>query len=653
MVEEAPNAAPADVEAARVLAAEFGLEYSLAGPDLEGADILVNISGNVRSPELLARFGRRLYVDLDPGFTQFWHRQGLLELSGHDIYFTIGENIERHDSPIPPGGIRWRYARQPVVVADWPVVASGFDRFTTVANWRAPFGPIRPYGLKHHEWRNVLSLPQATGLPFEAALAIHSADDADRKALERHDWKLVDPAVADHPARFRTYVQGSGAEFSVAQGIYVATKSGWFSDRTVRYLVSGKPVLVQDTGSSIPAGEGLVVFATLEEAAAGARSIVDDYGRHSRVARCLAEEFFESDRVLTALLEDVPSRTLRPVGKAPSRELVAAESFCFAVSGESRPTVPGMPPSEVTQRIFRELALIRPEFVLFTGDAIWGYGSSREQLIEEMHRFRQLAESTEVPLFNAPGNHEMHSDLEAIAILQEHGWDLYGSFDVGGWHFVCLNTDEWWRERRVCGEQLDWLRHDLAARRDARGIFVFMHRPLFSWFSDDFNPDDAAELQHLFRAHRVRAVFASHDHMYGLELRDGVRYYTVGGGGAPLYAQPDHGGFAHYLLVHVNGDDVDYNVVEPFHIEYEVLDGGARVRLANTTDRDLVLRNVPLRAPRAENYRLACEFFDFARRRQPVRARIAEIKSDGGTASIRAEVEVPTGTAFYLEAEPA
>src|SRR5436305_333619 len=79
----------------------------------------------------------------------------------------------------------------------------------------------------------------------------------------------------------------SAAEFSVAQGVYVASGSGWFSDRTSRYLASGKPALVQDTGFSrhLPTGEGLVAFTTLEDAIAGADAIVSDYDRHARAAR--------------------------------------------------------------------------------------------------------------------------------------------------------------------------------------------------------------------------------------------------------------------------------------------------------------------------------------------------------------------------------
>ncbi len=125
--------------------------------------------------------------------------------------------------------------------------------------------------------------------------------------LEGHGWRLVDPGhVAADPDAFRAFVQASGAEFSVAQGIYVETNSGWFSDRTVSYLAAGRPALVQDTGFSrtFPTGEGLLCFTTMEEAIAGAREILGAYERHSRAARALAKTFFDSDVVLGALVSE-------------------------------------------------------------------------------------------------------------------------------------------------------------------------------------------------------------------------------------------------------------------------------------------------------------------------------------------------------------
>lgn len=275
------------------------------------ADLLLNVSGNLTAPALLRRFRRTAFLDIDPGFTQIWHATGELEIPPHDVHFTIAENIGRAGCSIPVAGIEWRITRPPVVLDEWPVAPADERRFTTVATWRTPYGRVehdgRTYGNKLDEFRKVLPLPRRSGHTFELALDIHPDEGRDLTALREHGWRLVNSReVAGDPDLFRQYVQGSGAEFSVAQGIYVETNSGWFSDRTTRYLASGKPALVQDTGFSrtLPTGDGLVSFRTLEEAAAGAEAIVADYDRHSRAARALAEEHFDSDRVLGKLLED-------------------------------------------------------------------------------------------------------------------------------------------------------------------------------------------------------------------------------------------------------------------------------------------------------------------------------------------------------------
>jgi hypothetical protein len=200
-----------------------------------------------------------------------------------------------------------------VVLDEWPAREAGaFDRFTTIASWRGAYGPIEhaggKYGVKAHEFRKMLDLPRRTGLPFEIALSIHPGDQRDRDALLAADWRIVDPrGVAGSADAFRSYVQSSGAEFSVAQGVYVDTNSGWFSDRTVRYLASGRPALVQETGFSrhIPTGQGLLSFRSVEEAAEGAARIVRDYRLHCRAARKLAEDYFDSNRVIRRVLSDI------------------------------------------------------------------------------------------------------------------------------------------------------------------------------------------------------------------------------------------------------------------------------------------------------------------------------------------------------------
>jgi len=295
----------------------FGASASQLATLAARTDLLVNIGGHLLYEPVFAGVRRRAYVDIDPGFTQFWTAQGNpgAHLAGHDVFFTVGENIGSDDCPIPTCDRRWLATRPPIALHAWPVVsAPQCDRFTTVASWRGPFGVLEfggvTYGLKVHEFRKVIALPRRTGQRFAIALNIHPGDGKDRDALDDHGWNILDPAATtSDPCAFRRFIHRSGAEFSVAQGIYVQTGSGWFSDRTAAYLATGKPALVQDTGFSrhLPTGEGLLAFRNEDEAAAGAAGIATHYERHCRAARRVAEEYFDARRVLSRFLQQLPS----------------------------------------------------------------------------------------------------------------------------------------------------------------------------------------------------------------------------------------------------------------------------------------------------------------------------------------------------------
>jgi hypothetical protein len=275
-------------------------------------DLVINIGGHLPADVLFPR-AQWVFVDIDPGWTQFWHesRDPGARLAGHDAFYTIAENLGTARCTIPTGGVAWRTVRQPVVLADWPVVpAPGVGRFTTVATWRNPFGPVGngTLGAKHHEFRRFVGLARSSAATYELALRIDPGDDLDRRLLADNGWCVVDAAEAVRtPRDFQAYVQGSDAEFSPAQGVYARTASGWFSDRSLRYLATGRPVLVQDTGlaGNLPTGEGLVTFESLASARDGEARIHADYDAHAAAARAIAERYFDSDMVLSRLLDEV------------------------------------------------------------------------------------------------------------------------------------------------------------------------------------------------------------------------------------------------------------------------------------------------------------------------------------------------------------
>jgi hypothetical protein len=196
-----------------------------------------------------------------------------------------------------------------VALEYWPVPSDAPTRpFTTIGQWRGQEAVWQDeyYGPKREEFLKFIELPRKTAQPIELALLIHESETDDIAQLRGRDWALADPhTVAAGVDGARAYIQQSRGEFSVAKGGYVKSRSGWFSDRTVCYLASGRPVLVQDTGFSkhLPTGQGLLPFTTLEEAVRGIESINADYPAHCAAARRLAEERFAAPKVLQSILE--------------------------------------------------------------------------------------------------------------------------------------------------------------------------------------------------------------------------------------------------------------------------------------------------------------------------------------------------------------
>ena len=277
-------------------------------------DVLINVMGFLSDAEILASVRRRVFLDIDPGFGQMWQELGLAAVfGGHDAYVTIGENIGQPDCTIPTCGLEWITSPQPVVLAAWPVLAEEEDApFTSVVSWRGPFGPVeyagQTYGLRVHEFRKFVSLPHATGQRFDLALDIDPGESRDLALLQENGWNLLDPRTAvSGTDGYRSFIQRSKAELMIAKNMYVQSRSGWVSDRSICYLASGKPVLAQDTGfrRRYPGGEGLVAFTTLDEARAGVADITRNYAAHCRAARAVAEEHFDSDKVLARLLEKI------------------------------------------------------------------------------------------------------------------------------------------------------------------------------------------------------------------------------------------------------------------------------------------------------------------------------------------------------------
>jgi hypothetical protein len=293
----------------------IGLPYEQVRSVANRATALINIAGMLRDDALCNPVPVRVYLDLDPVFTQLWHTvEGVdMRFAGHTHFVTIGQAIGQPGCLVPDCGLSWIPTPQPVVLSRWPVAPNHPTNtmITTVGNWRS-YGAIeyqgQRFGQKAHSLREVVTLPLHTSRTFALALAIHKDEAHDLAALQTNGWHLLDPvAVVGTPGSYQQFIQSSWGEFGIAKSGYVAGQCGWFSDRSLCYLASGRPVLAQDTGFNrfFPTGTGLLAFRTLDDVLAGIEEIERDYTAHARAARDIAATYFDSDRVLPRLLQQV------------------------------------------------------------------------------------------------------------------------------------------------------------------------------------------------------------------------------------------------------------------------------------------------------------------------------------------------------------
>ncbi|HET7453847.1 MAG TPA: metallophosphoesterase [Thermoanaerobaculia bacterium] len=317
--------------------------------------------------------------------------------------------------------------------------------------------------------------------------------------------------------------------------------------------------------------------------------------------------------ILPAPLAAGTDRPIAPGSGTPAKIADGAD-LLFVVAGDSRPTGRDAPLPRVTRQIFSEIGLIRPDFVLWTGDVVYGYGDTPRELSIEYGRFFEAARAAGAPVYDAPGNHEIHhrkgepcEDRTSEREFARRFGDLYGSFDAGGAHFIALDTEPLCAEDRLDADQRAWLERDLEANRNARAIFVFAHTEFFS--SPTIDPDAVQEhlpiqdregLIALFRRYPVRAVFCGHEHVYSHETSQGIDFFIAGGAGAPLYASPDRGGFSHYLVFRLTGGELTWDLVEPGRLYVETgkdFAGAPATWIVNANDADVPLRGAWIDAP--------------------------------------------------------
>jgi len=309
------------------VAKEFGLQDRATllcdgqSPELPGllkfardAEFFFNISGHFRQREVLGATRERLYVDIDPAFTQIWAEvyQSDMNFAGHDKFLSIGRHLGRKECRAPVAGKTWLPIGVPVMLDHFtnPNLEQPGEVWTTFTHWYG-YPQVEYngewYGNKSEEFAKLVNLPRKTTEKLEIATDLHPEDKATEQFIQG-GWSLIEAGPLNTPwQRYRDYVAQSRGEFCVAKNGYVRSRCGWFSDRSATYLALGRPVVLQETGWTdfYPHGEGLLSFHDEESARTALETVAKNPARHARAAREIAEKYCSAPLVVNQFLETI------------------------------------------------------------------------------------------------------------------------------------------------------------------------------------------------------------------------------------------------------------------------------------------------------------------------------------------------------------
>ena len=279
---------------------------------IESSDLLLNIAGSNLLRDWMLSIPKRVFIDGDPAFTQIKINIDSNKKNNalnHTDFFTIGENINKGYCKIPNTEINWATTRQP---ASWNDIKYSLgqenSKYTTIMHWESKPGLTFNgvyYGSKADSFMEYMNLPKHVSSVLELAMGSHEQTLA---ILKDKGWNITDPIeITKDVETYLNYINNSKAEFSVAQHGYVISRSGWFSERSVAYISSGRPIVVMDTGFSdwLETGMGVKAYSNIDEAISGIEDINTNYYKNSIAAREIAHEYFDSNKVLSKLIDDI------------------------------------------------------------------------------------------------------------------------------------------------------------------------------------------------------------------------------------------------------------------------------------------------------------------------------------------------------------
>ncbi len=236
----------------------------------------------------------------------------------------------------------------------------------------------------------------------------------------------------------------------------------------------------------------------------------------------------------------------------------AGSDFRFIIIGDRTGGAVG----NIFEEIVAEVNLLKPDFVINIGDLIEGYTEDTIVMVRQWDSILATIKILPCPFYFVPGNHDIQNEKDREIFKAKTNFNRYYSFNYENTHFVILDNTmlEWLFPQEIDREQLEWLKKDLEANKNVENIFVFFHVPTWFYSFENNTPDSLVEL---FQKYPVKVVFSGHRHTYTYLKKGDIQFINVGSSGGGMETNEFvRGDFYHYLLVTINGKEVNIAVIK-------------------------------------------------------------------------------------------
>jgi len=234
---------------------------------------------------------------------------------------------------------------------------------------------------------------------------------------------------------------------------------------------------------------------------------------------------------------------------------------------------------KAAKKCIEEINLINPDFLIITGDLVFGQMYPFEYSLEYKKCY-EILQTFQVPTYLIPGNHDgyIQCGQDGFKLWQKYFGPLYYSFDYGDHHFTCVNSYDWPKICRfgisflvfnwggcIQEDQLEWIEKDLKNNNAELNFICLHHNPIWDTKDDSLLKNEykgREELLSLIEYYGIDAVFAGHEHYDNITNQNDTIYITT----TTASSNVGEDAYWGYRLIEIKNSQItSYNYKEPYY----------------------------------------------------------------------------------------